>query len=151
MRRFSYWAAILAAWFLLAGCQEMDTSAGKLRFDRDICERCKMIISDRNHALEVVYPKERRRYYFDDVGCLALWVRDNQISWLSEALIYVTDSSNGRWIEARSAAWVEGYITPMAFGYAAFAPEKKEMLEAQGKHIYQFSEVMETIQKEKER
>jgi hypothetical protein len=35
----------------------------------------------------------------------------------------VTDARNGKWIDARKAHYVEGAITPMAFGFAAYSKE----------------------------
>ncbi|MGP1450461.1 MAG: hypothetical protein ACTTJS_04970 [Wolinella sp.] len=146
MKKFS---ALIFAMLFLLGCGEMDTTAGKLHLDRDVCERCKMIISEKNHALEVINKSERKRYYFDDIGCLALWVRDNKISWIPEAIIYVGEFNTGEWIDAKSALWVEGHTTPMAFGYAAYAQQKRESIASTGKKIYSFEQVMEKIAQEK--
>ena len=55
---------------LLSGCKEKDSTApGKIHWDRDMCERCKMAVSDRKFATEIVDPKTKKHYYFDDIGC----------------------------------------------------------------------------------
>ena len=71
---------ICLAVLLLAACSG---DAGKgpvgVKWDRDACERCRMVISDRQHAAQIRYfPDEGRSRVvkFDDFGCAVLWLDD---------------------------------------------------------------------------
>ena len=72
-----------------------------MKFDREVCERCKMIISDRNYVVQVVNPQDGKSYYHDDIGCAILWFEESEISWKNEVTIYVADVNSGKWIDAK--------------------------------------------------
>ncbi|HAK61050.1 MAG TPA: hypothetical protein DCO77_11835 [Nitrospiraceae bacterium] len=123
----------LFIFFAFAGCkQEVDISARKMHWDRDMCERCKMAISGRKFAAQVINPKNGMCYKFDDIGCAILWFKEENIPWEQEAAIWVTDSKTGEWIDARKAEYTTGSITPMDYGFAAHkegtTPELKEVV-----------------------
>lgn len=107
---------------LLVACSEPQTGAVDVKWDRDACERCRMVLSDRQHSAQVRGgPADRKAKVkmFDDFGCAVLWL-DNQ-TWKDDARteIWVNDHRDGRWIDARQAWYVKGQITPMEFGLGA--------------------------------
>jgi nitrous oxide reductase accessory protein NosL len=109
---------------LLAGCKERSKSGPEaVHWDRDMCERCKMVLSERKYAAEIVNPKTGKTYKFDDIGCAVLWMDEEHIPWKDRAKIWVTDAKTGRWIDARKALYTDDSITPMAYGIAAFTQE----------------------------
>ncbi len=95
-------------------------------WSKDICAQCGMSIVDRFHAAEIVNPKTKEVYKFDDIGDAVIWAKKNKTTdWLSESVIWVADSKTGRWLNARKAYWVKGQRTPMGYGLGAvskFAP-----------------------------
>ena len=108
---------------LLTGCAD-DPGSGpvEVKWDRDVCARCNMVLSDRKHAAQVRYtPADRRSqvWLFDDLGCAVLWL-DKQ-PWGSDPAveIWVNDHQHGNWIDARSARYLPGQITPMEYGLGA--------------------------------
>jgi len=106
------------------GCEKKnDTGLGQMHWDRDMCERCKMAISERKFAVQVIDPKTHKSYKFDDIGCAVLWFDEEHISWRDQAKIWITDAKTGKWIDARSAIYTDDSITPMAFGFAAYTKE----------------------------
>ena len=135
MRRFSpaafspiaFFATILfATLFLLSfsGCEKKPIGAAdKMHWDRDMCERCKMAISDRKFAAQIIDPKSGKVYKFDDIGCAVLWMDETNIPWRDQAIIWVTDAKTGKWIDARKAKYTDESITPMAYGFAAHSDE----------------------------
>jgi len=114
--------ALLA--LLLTACSgDPGTGPKEVKWDRDACERCRMVLSDRNYSAQVRYwPEGKKRSKvlgFDDVGCATLWLEEQ--SWKDDPRveIWVTDHRNGQWIDARTAAYVKGKITPMEYGLGA--------------------------------
>ena len=109
--------------FIFAGCGEPrdKTALHDVHWDRDMCERCKMVTSDRHHAVQVINPKTGQSYMFDDIGCVTLWFEDEKILWQKEAKIWITDTKTGAWIDARTAYYDTNNITPMAYGFGAHA------------------------------
>jgi nitrous oxide reductase accessory protein NosL len=119
---------LVAACLVLAGCSG-DPGAGpvEVTWDRDVCERCSMVVSDREHAAQVRYidpaTARSRVALFDDLGCAVLWLErpDGRLDWRGDPSveIWVTDYRDGSWIDARIAHYVRGRITPMQYGLGA--------------------------------
>ncbi len=140
MKRYSlFFLLVLLLVLLLTGCGEIDTGAKDIKFDREICERCKMIVSDRKYAAQTVNPDTGKRYYWDDIGCAVLWFDEQGIDWEEKAITYVTDAESGEWVNVQDAFWVRGEITPMDYGWAAYK-EKQE-----GKRNYDYDHVRNHI------
>ena len=134
---------VLGLLFGFSGCErELSTELQPVHWDRDMCERCKMVVSDRHHALQVINPKDAHSYMFDDLGCMVLWFHNEKIPWASQAVIWITDATSGAWIDARKAFYDSGNITPMAYGFAAHA--KRSDID-KNKKVLTFSEVSQTI------
>jgi hypothetical protein len=101
-----------------------------------------MVVSERHHAVQVINVKNGRSYMFDDIGCAVLWFDDEKIEWASNAKIWITDVTTGKWIDAREAFYDSNNITPMAYGFAAH--ESKESIK-EGEEIMNFEEMGKRI------
>lgn len=143
MKKFSFLFVVLLGLFFTACNSQIDTKPKDVKFDREICERCKMIISDRNYVAQVVNPKDGKSYYYDDIGCAILWFEESNILWKDEAIIYVADAKTGKWLDAKNAFWTYGAITPMNFGFSAY--ENKQ----DGVENFALSYVIEKIKERK--
>jgi copper chaperone NosL len=113
-------AVVLVAVAACSGGQ--DTGPGEVRWDRVTCERCIMAVSDRHFSAQVrggPAEKKSRLHYFDDLGCAVLWLQEQP--WQSDPRteIWVTDANTGQWLDALSARYETGFITPMDFGFGA--------------------------------
>lgn len=118
MRGFSL-ALILIA-FLSSGCEKkITTELHDVHWDRDMCKRCAMVVSDRKHTVQVINPKDGRSYMFDDIGCSILWFKEDKIQWKKEAVFWITDSKSGKWIDAKKAYYTSENVTSMAYGFMA--------------------------------
>ena len=91
----------------------------------DMCSFCKMAISEKRFAAEIVAADETV-LKFDDVGCL-LRYRQRAGSELKAAGVYVTDYDSRAWLKAGDAFFVKsGSVkTPMGSGIIAYADESK--------------------------
>jgi len=126
-----------------SACEKRDPKAlHEVHWDRDMCERCKMVVSERHHAVQVINVENRRSYMFDDIGCVVLWFDDEKITWASKAKIWITDVTTGKWIDARKAFYDTNNITPMAYGLAAH--KSKESIK-EGEEIVNFEEMSKRI------
>ncbi len=124
------------------GCEKKDwRQPEKVHWDRDMCERCKMAISERKYAVDVVDPKRHKHYKFDDIGCAILWFKESHIPWADSAIIWVIDGKTGRWIDAKKAHYSTDKITPMGYGFTAYA--KKE--DAGSGEVVDFDEVRRRV------
>lgn len=139
MKRFKLLMFVLFSLLFVACNSQIDTKPKDIKFDREVCERCKMIISDRNYAVQVINKNDGKRYYFDDIGCSILWFQENGLTWENDAIIYVTDAKNGEWLDAKKAYWTFGAVTPMNFGFSAFKDKQD------GVENFDFSYVREKI------
>jgi hypothetical protein len=128
-----------------SGCGESRPKGGaaKVHWDRDMCERCKMVVSERKYAAEIVDPKTDKVYYFDDIGCAVLWLEEEKIPWAKEAKIWVTDAKTGEWLDARTAKYTDDSITPMAYGIAAFSDKTFP----KGHKALNYDQIVEIIKK----
>ncbi|ARU48139.1 hypothetical protein [Sulfurospirillum diekertiae] len=128
---------------LMLGCDtKIDLSPKKIHWDRDMCERCKMVLSDRKFSAQVINPSNGKYYLFDDIGCAILWFQGNKIEWKEHAIIWVNDAKTGAWIDARKAFYDVLNVTPMAYGFGAHVV-KEDIKEAQ--EIIDFEEVSKRV------
>jgi copper chaperone NosL len=105
---------------LLAGCwQGSNTGPGEIHWDRQTCERCQMVISERRHAVQIRRLGEPGIHAFDDLGCALLWLDDQELDAGSEAKpeVWVKEPSATAWVDARVARFEAGMPTPMAYGF----------------------------------
>jgi hypothetical protein len=99
-----------------------------IKWDRDTCVRCSMVISDRRFAAEMRGGPKNTVFKFDDVGCLAFWLRDKakDYPWITEAAtrLWVADvNSKGNdvaWLDARGAQYLTK-TSPMGYNFGAVA------------------------------
>ncbi len=127
--------------FLHSCSKENDTGPIKVRWDREVCTRCAMAVSDQRFAAQIRggHADQKRRFYnFDDIGCAVIWL-DKQ-NWKDEAStkIWVSDHRTGQWIDAQSAWYVTVDHTPMDYGLGAqdeHGPEAMNFTQARV-HIY---------------
>ena len=137
------WLACLVLLTLSACANDSGTGPKAVKWDRDACERCRMVLSDRHFAAQVRYFPEGKRSrlaLFDDIGCASLWLDKSPWKDDPRTEIWVTDYRTREWIDARTATYVENQMTPMEYGLGAQAePLNGGMTYAQAK--LRFAEV----------
>ena len=103
----------------LAGCApDPGTGPRELVWDREPCERCRMAISDRQHAAEVRIADDRRVRAFDDLGCALLWLDEHGMRPVE---IFVRSRDGDRWLDGSELHYEGGRHTPMGYGFGAAA------------------------------
>jgi nitrous oxide reductase accessory protein NosL len=115
----------------------------EIKWDRDTCVRCSMVISDRRFAAEMRGGEKNTVFKFDDIGCAAFWMRDKQkdYPWLTDAAsrIWVADvsSTGDKWLDARKAHYAGGKMSPMGYNYGAraYAEAGSQNFEEMRQHV----------------
>ena len=116
---------MLATAPLLAGCKPATAGPEDIRWGRETCTFCGMIISDARYAAELRGGADRKLYKFDDIGCAVHWLTYQPWRNDPETEFWVMDSNSGTdWLDAREASYFGDTISPMDYGFAAVsAPE----------------------------
>ncbi len=148
MKRFSFLFFSVLLLLGVSGCEKKPIGGvAQMHWDRDMCERCKMAISERKFAAQIIDPKSGKVYKFDEIGCAVLWMDETGIPWKDQAIIWINDAKTGEWIDARKAKYTYGAITPMAFGFAAYS-DKTVPSDAETFDFATVSEKIREIEKE---
>jgi copper chaperone NosL len=97
----------------------------EIKWDRDTCVRCSMVISDRRFAAELRGGEKDIVFKFDDIGCAVFWMRDKarDFAWLADPAtrFWVADatSKGDQWLDARKAHYSGGAMSPMGYNFSA--------------------------------
>ena len=139
---FRYIFIVVILLLSVAACNDKQTGPADVKWDRDSCSRCQMMLSERNFSAQVrVFPegKRSRVHKFDDIGCAVLWL-DKQQAYKADSKteIWVNDYKTREWINARQAWYIKDEITPMGYGLGAQLQQADGALNYDEaiKHIY---------------
>lgn len=142
--------AVLIVSFFLSSCGDKQTGPVDVKWDRDACDRCQMMLSDRKFSAQIrVFPQGKRSkvFRFDDIGCATLWLDSQKSkgqSWQSDkkTQIWVTDYKTGEWLDAKTAWYVKDQISPMNYGLGAISSKQVDTLDFDQakKHIQEVEE-----------
>ena len=114
-------AALLAA----CGRSAMPEGMVEIKWDRDTCARCSMVLSDRRFAAQVRGGPKDENFKFDDIGCVAFWLKAQPWGTDTATRIWVADvGSRGnemQWLDARKAQYLGGKSSPMGYNFGAVA------------------------------
>jgi len=146
MKYFLLISALIFALLNFTACDKKSISdqPTEVHWDRDMCTRCAMVVSDRDNTTQVINPSNGKVYMFDDIGCMILWFDEEHIPWMDKAIIWITDEKSGKWINARTAFYDTENITPMAYGFSAHA--SKDTIK-NNQEIVDFNEVIKRVRK----
>ncbi len=116
-------AAVPGVVATLSACSSSADALGPVavRWDRDPCTNCGMVISDRRYAAQVQSGPGRTPSKFDDLGCAIGWLE--QQPWGRDAalrmwVIEPADPSSALWTEATRARFVRRHGSPMGYDFA---------------------------------
>ena len=150
MRRLTP-SAFLVVVLLFAGCSEQTTGkAPNIRYGKDPCAECRMIISDKRFAAAFI-TTDGETIKFDDIGCLRVYERKHAVM---PQQAWVHDCLSEAWIDQVKAVFVhsEDVVTPMGYGIAAFSDAQKArqfLAKHEGQKIL-WDEITETFRKDHE-
>ena len=116
---------VLSVVIVLSACApaSTETKPPDIKYNRDVCDSCGMIISDPKFAAATLMTNGETRK-FDDIGDMVAY--HAQHSELQVKAWFVHDYPTQAWIRAEDAFFVvsrEKLITPMGRGVAAFSAQ----------------------------
>ncbi len=107
---------LLTVFFILSvSCSDQPQSGPvEIYYGEDICERCKMIISEKDFASQYQLTNGKT-HKFDDIGCMIHFIYEHDSNISS---IYVMDFASNEWIDGKDSyyVWTENIKTPMGHG-----------------------------------
>lgn len=96
-----------------------------LEVNRYQCPECKMPIETLKFSAQAALPNGKT-FFFDDVGCLVLWVEDKEE--VSRMKLWVHTLDTARWIAAQKAYYSRTEQTPMLYGFGAYEKNKEGLI-----------------------
>ena len=95
----------------------------EIKWDRDTCVRCSMVISDPRFAAEMRGGEKNTVFKFDDICCLVFWLRDKaaQFPWMAAAgtRMWVADAADITPPGSTPRGYLGGRLSPMDYNFAA--------------------------------
>ncbi len=115
-----------------AGCGQQTTGPVEVKWGRETCDYCGMIIDDRHFAAQVRGGPGRKVFKFDDIGDAALFLAKQD--WGAEAAteFWVGALDGDQWLDGAKAFYVGGLRTPMAHGFGAVSAYRDGALDFGG-------------------
>jgi copper chaperone NosL len=125
--------------FFLFSC--VNDKPQKIELNKDVCDYCKMVISDLKFASEII-TKKGKVYKFDDYKCLRAFYKEHKDKIRK---VYLVPCENDRILIPSEKAFIlksENIKGPMGGEYIAFEDENKafEMRKLLGGKIMKFEE-----------
>ena len=121
------------------GKSEWPEGMAEIKWDRETCPRCSMVISDRRFAAQLRGGPKNMAVKFDDIGCFTFWIRDHlkTYPWLEDPAtrMWVADvTSKGKeviWLDPRQAQYITR-TSPMGYNFGAVAHPQMGSLDFAG-------------------
>ncbi len=104
------------------------------------CSECGMDVEDLNYMVQVI-AKNGDTYFFDDIGCVVLWLKNHQLPIVK---IFTKTLDTHKWVEAKKVRYSRIEHDPMGYGFAAMEKGKEgfvsydemRMLMLQGQNLH---------------
>jgi nitrous oxide reductase accessory protein NosL len=117
----------LALVLALAGCQA-ESGPVEIKYGRDVCEMCGMIISSPRFATELRVTGDSKVHKFDDIGDALNWLSSSCKSLADIKELWVMNSTDGKtWLDAQKAYYRRG-DSPMNYNFAAVAAQEPDTI-----------------------
>ncbi len=87
--------------------------------------QCAMVIKELRNSAQVISP-DGKTWFFDDVGCMVLWLKDKPFKDSAKLWVYTVDTN--RWIDAKEAKYGIKDHTAMHYGFGARERETNETI-----------------------
>ena len=116
--KYAFFLIVFASLSCTRSFAPVDIEAG------DMCSNCRMAISQKRYAAEIITTDETV-LKFDDIGCMMRYQRTN--GSIDAAAVYVADSETKQWLKAGDASFIRStnVKTPMGSGIVAFSSDDK--------------------------
>jgi len=89
-----------------------------------ICPQCNMPLPKSNINTSYI----DKQIYFDDIGCMILWVKENKID-LSDKKVKLFTSDTKKYIDITKVYFTINEKTPMNYGFTPYENKKENMID----------------------
>ena len=107
---------------IMTACDSSSTIEENLR----ICPQCNMELPKSNIHTSTVSGNFETEY-FDDVGCMVLWMKENHID-LNSVDMKVFSNDTNKYIDAKKAFYRFNEKTPMMYGFSAYENKQENII-----------------------
>ncbi len=107
---------------MFTACNPLNKDVKNMR----ICPQCNMELPQSNLHTSFISGNTQTEY-FDDIGCMILWIKDNKIHLDSVDIKVFTNDTN-RYIDARKAFYKFNETTPMMYGFSAYENKQDNII-----------------------
>ncbi len=97
----------------------------KIESGKYFCSSCKMPVDSLKYSAQAVL-ENGDTYFFDDPGCVALWL--NKIKDKDNVKIWMYSLDTKHWIDGRKAFYSIVENTPMFYGFGAYENKKPGLI-----------------------
>ncbi|MEA1892996.1 MAG: hypothetical protein U9N33_09810 [Campylobacterota bacterium] len=88
----------------------------------EICPQCNMELP-KSHIHTSTMSDNGNIHYFDDIGCMILWAKDNDFNFTTiKSKVFTNDTH--RYIDSNRAFYTINEKTPMFYGFSAYENSK---------------------------
>lgn len=84
-----------------------------------------MYLVGKKHTTQAV-TKDKKTHFFDDIGCMILWLEENHND--EDAVLWVYTLDTQRYIKAEDAFYSRDDKTPMLYGFGVYEKSKDSLI-----------------------
>jgi len=88
------------------------------------CPQCNMFLVHKEHTAQAI-TTDNKTHFFDDPGCLVLWVEENHKDTDTDIVKWVYALDSKKWIKATEAFYSIDDKTPMHYGFGGYEKFKE--------------------------
>ena len=92
------------------------------------CPQCNMFLVEKEHTAEAI-TTDNKTHFFDDPGCLILWIEENHKATENEIVKWVYALDTKKWINAEKAFYSINDRTPMNYGFGGYEKVKENSID----------------------
>lgn len=111
----------------VSGCSQQTTGPVEIKWGRDTCDYCGMVIDEPRFAAQLRGGANRKVYKFDDLGDAVLFLvkQDWANDPATEFWVGGLEIAKGQWLDGLKAFYLSGQRSPMAHGFGAVADQRE--------------------------
>jgi len=91
------------------------------------CPQCHMYLSSTKYTAQII-TQDLKTHFFDDVGCATLWLKEQKIE-PQTITFWIFSNDTNRYIDAFKTFYSINDITPMHYGFGAYAHPKEGLID----------------------
>ena len=108
-------------------------SSSDIKKNTKSCPKCNMEIQKSNIYTSTL-TQDSKTEYFDDIGCMLLWIKDNSLH-VEDLELKVFSKDTNRYIDAKKAFYKINENTPMRYGFSGYEQKQENSVNFNEVHM----------------